>query len=184
MECSPRCCTHTLLELLWLSAMVLSAGIDIAYLLSGAAYHTQTDTLDAIRPGVLQETGQSMTAGIRSLAAALSAAAAASDAAGTGTTGSKQPQQPTLQELLEPTDHKRMFVSIASSVMITYSSNAARLLHNIPLILALTAPHTMQLLTPSTVSARSWAHLELQSCCMVATAWSVFLLTCTTPQEE
>lgn len=29
-------------------------GIDIAYLLSGAAYHTDRDTLDAIRPGVLQ----------------------------------------------------------------------------------------------------------------------------------
>jgi hypothetical protein len=145
--------------------MVLSAGIDIAYLLSGAAYHTQTDTLDAIRPGVLQETGQSMTAGIRSLAAALSAAAAASsDNAGTEIAGGKQQQQqqPTLQELLEPRDHKRMFVSIASSVMITYSSNLARLLHNIPLVLALTAPHSMQLLWPTTVGARSCAHHKLQ----------------------
>jgi hypothetical protein len=143
--------------------VVLAAGIDVAYLLNGAAYHTQTDTLDAIRPGVLQETGQSMTAGIRSLAAALSAAAASSDTAGTDTTVSKQQQQPTLQELLEPTDHKRMFVSIASSVMITYSSKVARLLHNMPLVLALTAPHTMQLLTPTTVGARSCAHRKLQS---------------------
>jgi hypothetical protein len=29
-------------------------GIDVAYLLSGAAYHTDRDTLAAIRPGVLQ----------------------------------------------------------------------------------------------------------------------------------
>lgn len=32
-------------------------GIDIAYLLAGAAYHTDRDTLDAIRPGVLQVLG-------------------------------------------------------------------------------------------------------------------------------
>lgn len=139
---------------LHLSVFALCAGIDIAYLLSGAAYHTQTDTLDAIRPGVLQETGQSMTAGISSLAAALSAAAATADPADApdGAAGNnKQQQQPVLQELLEPAAHKRMFVSIASSVMITYSSNAARLLHNMPLVLVLTAPHTLQLLSPSTV---------------------------------
>jgi hypothetical protein len=29
-------------------------GIDVAYLLGGAAYHTDRDTLAAIRPGVLQ----------------------------------------------------------------------------------------------------------------------------------
>lgn len=133
-----------------------ATGIDIAYLLSGAAYHTQTDTLDAIRPGVLQETGESMTAGIRSLAAALSAAAAVSEpadapSAAAEAAGSKQQQQQTLQDLLEPVDHRRMFVSIASSVMLTYSGAAAQLLHHMPLVLVLSAPHTLQLLSPSTV---------------------------------
>lgn len=130
-----------------------ATGIDIAYLLSGAAYHTQTDTLDEIRPGVLQETGESMTAGIRSLAAALSAAAAVPDPADApSAAGSKQQQQQqTLQDLLEPADHRRMFVSIASSVMLTYSGAAAQLLHHMPLVLVLSAPHTLQLLSPSTV---------------------------------
>lgn len=33
-------------------------GIDVAYLLTGAAYHTDRDTLQAIRPGVLQVCGR------------------------------------------------------------------------------------------------------------------------------
>lgn len=98
-----------------------------------------------------------MTAGIRSLAAALSAAAAAvsepadAPSAATERAGSKQQQQQTLQDLLEPADHRRMFVSIASSVMLTYSGAAAQLLHHMPLVLVLSAPHTLQLLSPSTV---------------------------------
>lgn len=127
-----------------------STGIDIAYLLSGAAYHTQTDTLDAIRPGVLQETGQAMTAAVWSLATALAAAAAASEAGGdTAAAGVRSAQ---LEELLSPTDHRRMFVSIGGATMITYSSSLARLLHNLPLALVLSTPHTLQLLSPSTVS--------------------------------
>lgn len=131
-------------------------GIDIAYLLSGAAYHTQTDTLDQIRPGVLQETGQSMTAAIKSLAAALATAAAVPEATDTETStasAAARQQQPSLQELLEPSDHRRMFTSLAGAAMVTYSSSMARLLHNMPLVLVLTAPHTMQLLAPATVRA-------------------------------
>jgi hypothetical protein len=112
-----------------------------------------------------------MTAGIRSLATVIAAAAAttngeaapaadapgaaagAAGAAGSATggyVGSTQ-QQATLQELLEPQDHKRMFVSIAGTTMVTYSVAVAKLLHNMPLALVLTAPHTLQLLSPSTV---------------------------------
>lgn len=105
---------------------------------------------------MLQETGESMTAAIRSLATALADAAAASEAAEDTTvdtsTSQQQRQQPrTLKELLEPSDHRRNFVSAGASVMITYSSSLGRLLHNMPLVLVLTAPHTLQLLLPSTV---------------------------------
>lgn len=104
---------------------------------------------------MLQETGESMTAAIRSLATALADAAAASEAAEdttVDTSTSQQQQQPrTLKELLEPSDHRRNFVSAGASVMITYSSSLGRLLHNMPLVLVLTAPHTLQLLLPSTV---------------------------------
>lgn len=98
-----------------------------------------------------------MTAAIRSLATALADAAAASEAAEdttvyTSTSQQQQQQQPrTLKELLEPSDHRRNFVSAGASVMITYSSSLGRLLHNMPLVLVLTAPHTLQLLLPSTV---------------------------------
>jgi hypothetical protein len=110
-----------------------------------------------------------MTAGIRSLAAAIAAAAAAGDAAAGasgaagsatgGYVGSSQ-QQATLQQLLEPQDHRCMFVSIAGTTMITYSGAVARLLHNMPLALVLTAPHTLQLLSPSMV--RSGCALQLK----------------------
>jgi hypothetical protein len=98
-----------------------------------------------------------MTAAIRSLATALADAAAASEAAedttvDTSTSQQQQQQQlRTLKELLEPSDHRRNFVSAGASVMITYSSSLGRLLHNMPLVLVLTAPHTLQLLLPSTV---------------------------------
>lgn len=97
-----------------------------------------------------------MTAAIKSLASALAAAAAvdddtAADADASTPAAAASKQQPTLQQLLQPTDHKRMFVSIASVVMLTYSSKLARVLHNLPLVLVLTAPHTLQLLFPSKV---------------------------------
>jgi hypothetical protein len=96
-----------------------------------------------------------MTAAIRSLANALAEAATSSEAAEdttVDTSTSQQQQQPrTLKELLEPSDHRRNFVSAGASVMITYSSSLGRLLHNMPLVLVLTAPHTLQLLSPSTV---------------------------------
>jgi hypothetical protein len=99
-----------------------------------------------------------MTAAIRSLATALADAAATSEAAedttvDTSTSQQQQQQQQlrTLKELLEPSDHRRNFVSAGASVMITYSSSLGRLLHNMPLVLVLTAPHTLQLLLPSTV---------------------------------
>lgn len=91
-----------------------------------------------------------MTAAVRSLGTALAAAAAASEAGGdTAAAGARPPQ---LEELLSPTDHRRMFVSIGGTTMITYSSSLARLLHNLPLALVLSTPHTLQLLSPSTVS--------------------------------
>ena len=44
-----------------------------------------------------------------------------------------------------------MFVSFAGTVMVTYSSDLARLLHNLPLILVLSTPTALQLLSPATV---------------------------------
>jgi hypothetical protein len=124
-------------------AAALPTGIDIAYLLSGAAYHTERDTLDAIRPGVLQETGHAMRAGIKSLGGVLAAAAEADAAAGGGS---------ELQELLEPSDHRRMFVSIAGAIMVSYSAALARVLHTAPLLLVLTTPYVLPMLVPYTVS--------------------------------
>ncbi|WIA36529.1 hypothetical protein OEZ86_007823 [Tetradesmus obliquus] len=112
-------------------------GIDVAYLLAGAAYHTDRDTLAAIRPGVLQETGDSLTGAIRSLADTLAAAAASSSPS-------------DLQQLLKPSKHKQMFMAIGATHMITYSTAAAATLHNVPLVMALSAPAVLQLLAPAT----------------------------------
>lgn len=84
----------------------------------------------------LQETGDSLTGALRSLAAALAAASNSTE---------------ELQQLLQPTDHKRMFVSIGCSLMLTYSTAAAAALHNIPLLLALSAPFVLRMLAPDMV---------------------------------
>eukprot|EP00775_Hariotina_reticulata_P013769 gene13769-13890_t len=78
-------------------------GIDMAYLLSGAAYHTDRDLISAIRPGVLQETGNTLTAAISSLAKALADACQQGDAA--------------LQRLLKPSADKQMFLSVAGKAL-------------------------------------------------------------------
>jgi hypothetical protein len=80
-----------------------------------------------------------LTGAIRSLADAL-AAAAISDS------------EADLQQLLKPSKHKQMFMSIGGSYMLTYSTAAAATLHNVPLVMALSAPAVLKLLAPATVS--------------------------------
>jgi hypothetical protein len=95
-----------------------------------------------------QEIGDSLTGAIRSLADALAAAAAAAAAAANSSS------QDTLQQLLKPTDHKRMFMSMGGTYMLTYSAAAAATLHNVPLVMALSAPAVLKLLAPATVSLK------------------------------
>lgn len=104
----------------------------------------------------LQETGETLTAAVRSLGDALSSAAAAGDA--------------PLASLLRPSDHKRMFFSVLGRAMVTYSADTANLLHTAPLVLALSAPAALKLLHPATVRD-SWQTLvQNRALCCVAGA--------------
>lgn len=88
----------------------------------------------------LQETGETLTTAIRSLADALAHA--------------KNQSPKKLQEMLKPTDHKRMFLSVGGRYMLTYSMATANALHSVPLVVVLTAPFTMKLLFPQKVRSR------------------------------
>eukprot|EP00882_Tetradesmus_deserticola_P031837 GHRQ01036012.1.p2 GENE.GHRQ01036012.1~~GHRQ01036012.1.p2 ORF type:complete len:207 (+),score=51.66 GHRQ01036012.1:404-1024(+) len=83
-----------------------------------------------------QESGDSLTGAVRSLADTLAAAANSSSAA-------------DLQQLLTPSDDKRMFMAVGGTYMLAYSTAAAATLHNAPLVMVLSAPAVLQLLAPS-----------------------------------
>lgn len=85
----------------------------------------------------LQETGDTLTAVIRSLSDALASAA------------DESPEK--LRSLLKPTVHKRLFLSIGGKYMLTYSMTTAELLHNVPLVMVGTAPMILGLLVPGKV---------------------------------
>lgn len=88
----------------------------------------------------VQETGETLTGAVRSLAEALATA--------------RQQSPDSLQELLGPKDHKRMFLSLGGRYMLTYSLDTAMMLHNVPLIFTLTAPWTLRLMNPALVRHR------------------------------
>jgi hypothetical protein len=64
----------------------------------------------------------------------------------------------TLHQLLSPnaTSHKAIFFSLAGRTMITYSMATAKVLHQAPLALALTAPLVLGMLAPAQV--RGWGN--------------------------
>lgn len=132
-----------------------------------------------------------MTAAVKALGATLAAAAeqaeaeerdgggAAGGSADGSSGGAAGAGKRRLQELLQPSDHRRMFMSVAGAYMVTYSSSLAKALHNAPLLLALSAPYALQLLSPATVSgeAGNWWVVPAALCVHV---WrcSPPLLTC------
>jgi hypothetical protein len=100
-----------------------------------------------------QETGDSLTGAFRSLADTLAAAA-------------NSTSESDLQQLLQPSDHKRMFMSFGGAYMLAYSMKTAATLHNVPFVMALSAPAVLKLLAPSRV--RLQAHRQFGSCVCIA----------------
>jgi hypothetical protein len=91
----------------------------------------------------MQETGDGLTGAIRYLADTLAAAA-------------NSTSESDLQQLLQPTDHKRMFMAVGGAYMLAYSMKTAATLHNVPFVMALSAPAVLKLLAPARVSLSAY----------------------------
>ena len=120
---------------------------------------------------LLQESGMTLTQVVRGYGSALTKAAAAGDTA--------------LDQLLHPPAdaHKAVFFSLAAWVMVTYDQATARLLHSVPLVLAVTAPIALNMLDPKLVScylvlALGWVRVgelkgaERGRCPLHSTCWT------------
>lgn len=97
-------------------------GLDVAFLLDGTAYHTDRDTVDRIRPGTIQAMGENVVAAAPEIARQL----AHREATGLSETDSN--------------DDSHVFFDIYGLYMVVYSPRIAKLLHSIPLAVAMGMP--------------------------------------------
>lgn len=122
-------------------------GLDVAYLADGAAYHTGLDTMARLRPGVLQEVGETVGGVVREFAAELAAGRggvtggdSSSDiSSGDGSSGGEPQQAAAFGRGLREED-KALFFSLGGRVMVVYGLRAARLLHTLPLVVGAALP--------------------------------------------
>lgn len=92
-------------------------GLDVAFLLDAAAYHTHCDTLERIRPGTVQALGENTVQAVQEFAKEL-----AKQHSGSSTNSS----------LATP-----VYFDILGWFMVRYSAETARWLHTVPLAVAL-----------------------------------------------
>lgn len=94
-------------------------GLDVAFLLDGAAYHTDRDTVARLRSGTLQAMGDNLVAAVPEFTRILAEHAAAPES--------------------HP-DSKAIYFDVLGAYMVVYSMKLASMLHSIPIALVLAMP--------------------------------------------